>query len=300
MASCWPGWRVKYAEGRTRRTPLMVAMQEGTLEDVKHLLEAGGDPDDYITESGEGPLSYALRRACDRKDTAILDHILTLDLLPETVSRPASTKRETPLKIAVEMANATAVDRLIELGADVEAPRCYSPSALCYAMLVLHMSLHPQDRTQERMYFAGKGPPENYDAKEGAVLSADLGTRRMTQFGAIHSSPVGQAIWDGIKAFYTRPPADSKAVIHTLLKHGADANRRYKVEPHHLVEWTPTLFAAEVGDLEIFRALVEGGGDPHLTLLESSILERFDALWVAVNHKRDGIVRFLMERSPAG
>lgn len=71
---------------------------------------------------------------------------------------------------------------------------------------------------------------------------------------------------------------------------------RYKVEPHHLVEWTPTLFAAEVGDLEIFQALVEGGGDPQLTLLESSALERFDGLWVAVNHKRDGIVRFLMER----
>lgn len=290
-----PNRKVKHAEGRTRRTPLMVAIQEGTPEDVKRLLKAGGNPDDYITESGEGPLSYALRRACDRKDLAILDHLLTIDLLPETVNRPASTKREMPLKIAIEMANAAAVDRLIELGADVEAPCCYSPSTLCYAMLVLHMSLHPQDRTQERMYFAGKGPPENYDAKEGAVLSADLGARRMALFGAIHSSSVGRAIWDGVKAFYTRPAADCRAVVRTLLKHRADANRRYKVEPHHLVEWTPTLFAAEVGDLEIFQALVEGGGDPRLTLLESSALERFDALWVAVNHKRDSIVHYLME-----
>lgn len=289
-----PNRKVKHAEGRTRRTPLMSAIQEGTLEDVKRLLEAGGSPNDYIRESGEGPLSYALRRACDYKDTAIVDHILTLDLLPETVNRPASTKRETPLKIAIEMAHAAAVDQLIELGADVEAPCGYSPSALCYAMLLLHMTLHPQDRTQERMYLAGKGPPENYDAKDGAVLNADLGARRMAQFGVIHASPVTRAIWDEIKAYHTRPAADRKAVIHTLLKHHADANRRYKVEPHHLAEWTPTLFAAEVGDLEVFQALVESGGDPHLTLLESSSVERFDGLWVAVNHKRDSIVRFLM------
>lgn len=295
-----PNRKVKHAEGRTRRTPLMSAIQEGTLEDVKRLLKAGGNPDDYITESGEGPLSYALRRACDRKDTAILDHILTLDLSRETVNRPASTKRETPLKIAIEMANAAAVDRLIELGADVEAPCCYSPSALCYAMPVLYMSLHPQDRTQERKYFAGKGPPEAYDAKDGAVLDADLGARRMAMFGAIHASPIGQALWNGIKGYYIRPVADCKAVIRTLLKHKADPNCRYKVEAHHLAEWTPTLFAAEVGDSEIFQALVEGGGDPYLTLLESSALERFDALWVAVNHKRDSIVRYLMDRSPAG
>lgn len=290
-----PNRKVKHAEGRTRRTPLMVAIQEGTLEDVKRLLEAEGNPDEYIPETGEGPLSYALRRACDRKDTSILNHLLTLDLSRETVNRPASTKRETPLKLAIEMANAAAVDRLIELGADVEAPCGYGQSALCYAMVVLHMSLHPQDRTQERMYFAGKGPPENFDAKDGAVLSADLAARRMALFGAIYASPVSRAIWDEIKAFYTRPVADCKAVIRTLLRHNANANRRYKVEPHHFVEWTPTLFAAEVGDLEIFQALVECGGDPHLTLLESSALEQFDGLWVAVNHKRDAIVRFLVE-----
>lgn len=295
-----PNRKVKHAEGRTRRTPLMVAIQKGTLEDVKRLLQAGGDPNDYITESGEGPLSYALRRACDRKDRAILDHLLTLDLLPQTVNRPASTKRETPLKLAIEMANAAAVDRLIELGADVEAPCCYNKSALCYAMILLDMNLHPEDRTQEAMYLAGKGPPEAYDAKEGTVLDADLAAPRMARFGAINASPLGRTVFDKLRERYRRPVADCKATIRTLLKHKADANRRYKVESHHLAEWTPTLFAAEVGDLEIFQALIEGGGDPYLTLLESSALERFDALWVAVDHKRDNIVRYLMDRSPAG
>ncbi len=117
-----PNQRTKYAEGRTRKTPLMVAILEGTLGEVQQLIAAGGDPNDFIPESGEGPLSYAMRRACDHKDTIIMEYLLGFELATETANRPASTKRETPLKIAIEMANAPAVARLIELGADVEAP----------------------------------------------------------------------------------------------------------------------------------------------------------------------------------
>lgn len=81
-----PNQKVKFAEGRTRRTPLMQAISEGALDDVKELIAAGGDPNDCIPESGEGPLTYAMRRACDRKDTAIMDYLLGLDLLPQTVT----------------------------------------------------------------------------------------------------------------------------------------------------------------------------------------------------------------------
>ena len=81
------------------------------------------------------------------------------------------------------------------------------------------------------------------------------------------------------------------------MKCGADANRRYKVEPHHLAEWTPTLFAAQVGDIDIFKSLVEHGGDTDLVLMQSSALERYDALWVAVDHGRHAIVDFLVKRA---
>ena len=63
---------------------------------------------------------------------------------------------------------------------------------------------------------------------------------------------------------------------------------------------TPTLFAAEVGDLETFKMLVEhpgnNRGDPELTLRESISLERFDALWVAIAYGRHSIVTYLTER----
>jgi hypothetical protein len=172
-----PNRKVKHAEGRTRRTPLMDAIENGTLADVKRFLDAGGNPDDFIKESGEGPLMYAMRRACDRKDPEIMTYLLTLDLLPETVMREASTKRETPLKLAIEMADSKVVERLIELGANVESKCDYVPSALCYAMSLLYTSIHQSDRSQEIAYMNGKGRADVYDAKDGAVLDAELASR---------------------------------------------------------------------------------------------------------------------------
>lgn len=295
-----PNQKTKYAEGRTRRTPLMVAIQEGTLAEVKTLISAGGNPNDFIPESGDGPLSYAMRRACDRKDPLVMDFLLGLELSHETVNRQASTKRETPLKIAVEMANAQAVSRLIELGADVEAACDYLPSALCYAMVLLHGSLYREDPTQELAYFAGKSRADVYDAKEGAVLGVDLAARRKRLYNLANASGRNRQILAAVFDYFIRPPEDHRAVIDALLSGGADANRRYRVEAHHLAEWTPTLFAAQVGELAVFKMLVEHSGpnrgDPDLTLMPPSRLERFDALWVAIDHGRHSIVSYLMER----
>jgi ankyrin repeat protein len=291
-----PNRKVKHAEGRTRRTPLMDAVREGSLSEVKRAVAAGGDPNDYIKESGEGPLTYAMRRACDQGDPVIMDYLLQLDLSEETVNRQASTSRETPLKIAIEMADAAAVERLIVLGADVEDASDYVPSALCYAMLLLHGSIHRTDRTQEAAYLAGKTRADVHDAKDGAALDIELATRRQMQAALRDASPRNRAIFDAVVEHCTRPAEPRRKVVLTLLRYGADANRRYKVEPQHLAEWTPTLFAAQVGDIDIFKSLIEHGGDPDLVLMQSSALERYDALWVAVDHGRHAIVDFLVKR----
>lgn len=299
-----PNQKTKYAKGRTRRTPLMVAIQDGTLDEVKQLISVGGDPNDFIPESGEGPLSYAMRRACDRKDSIIMNYILSLKLTPETVNRPASTKRETPLKIAIEMANASVVSQLIELGADVESACNFMPSALCYAMQMFYMSLHRDDSSQIEGYFAGKSPVDVYDAKEGAVLDADLAARRQRLLRRLNSSERNSSIFKEVLDYFIRPPELYRKVIQVLMSGGADANRRYRVEVHDQAEWTPTLFAAQVGDLVVFKMLVEHKsekrGDPKLTLVPSGSLECFDALWVAIDHGRNSIASYLIDRECLG
>lgn len=295
-----PNQKTKYAGGRTRRTPLMMAILEGTLDEVKQLIAAGGDPNDFISESGEGPLSFAMRRACDRNDPIIMDYLLSLKLTPETVNRPASTMRETPLKIAIDMTNASAVSRLIELGADVELYCDLQPSALCYAMLRFHMSLNRDNSTQVDRYFSGESPADIYDAKEGVVLDIDLATRRQRLRRLLSSSERKKQIFKRVLDYFLRPPADHRKVIQALMSGGANANRRYRVEAHHAAEWTPTLFAAQVGDLEVFKMLVEHEGEqrgnPKLTLIPSGSLECFDALWVAIDHGRHSIVSYLVDQ----
>lgn len=295
-----PNRKVKHAGGRTRRTPLMEAILVGTLDDVKQLIAAGGDPNDFIKESGEGPLSYAMRRACDRKDPAIMDFLLGLDLQPETVNRPASSQRETPLKIGIEMAGASAVSRLIGLGADVEQACEQGASALCYALAVFHNSQPGNRHSQEVAYLAGQTRGDVVDAKGGAVLDVDLAARRQGFHAITQLSERHRQIFDEIRDYFTRPPEDHRDVIQALLMGSADANRRYRVSSDQIAEWTPTLYAAEIGDLEVFKILVEhpgpNRGDPTLCLMPPEGLQRYDALWVAIDHERHAIVDYLTDR----
>lgn len=288
-----PNRKAKFAEGRTRRTPFMEAICNGTLADVKQMLEAGGDLDDYIPESGEGPLTYAMRRACDRKDPAIMRFLLQYEMKQETVNRSASTKRETPLKIAVEMADADAVARLIALGADPEASCGSMASALCYAMGLLYESIYRNSTELQQAYLAGMVPADAYDAKEGVVLDADLAERRQRMAALRHASEENEQIFERVMEYMLRKPHEHKTVIASLLKCGADPNRRYKAQPRDLAAWTPTLFAAQVGDLDIFKMLVAHGGDAKAQLMPGTLLEQYDALWVAAFHKRKTIVDFL-------
>lgn len=295
-----PNRKVKFAEGRTRRTHLMAAILEGTLEDVRLLVQAGGDPNDYIKESGEGPLSYALRRACDRKDLAIVEYLLTLPLTRETVNRPASTQRQTPLELAISMASANVVDGLINWGAKVEAPCNSAPSALCFAMWLLCGSIYPDDPTQIEAYLNGKNGADANDAKFfGAVLDSELPARRQAMFKHFFSTPRHRKILSEVLKYFTRPAADRREVIRALLRHKADANRLYKGEGQNEV-WTPTLFAAQVGDLETFKMLVESGGDPNLTLRPPSLLQNYDALWVATAYEQTAIMNHLLSIANAG
>ena len=105
-----------------------------------------------------------------------------------------------------------------------------------------------------------------------------------------------EAVFD----YFIRPPEDHREVISVLLAGGANANCRYRVEAHHLAEWTTMLLAARVADLAVFKMLVEHSstnrGDPELTLIPTNSLERFDALWVAIDHGKHSIVSYLSER----
>tara|TARA_R110000868_G_scaffold357323_1_gene618777 strand:+ start:1423 stop:3627 length:2205 start_codon:yes stop_codon:yes gene_type:complete len=292
-----PNRKRAQADGRVRYTPLMDAVLLGTLEDVKKLVLAGGDPNVFIPESGENALIMALRRAHDRKDPEILQYLMTLDIAPETANRPASSKRETPLQIAMNMAGAKVVERLIEFGADIELPCFNSPSALVYAMALLHDSIHVNDPAQLRAYLEGRVPADSFDAKNGAILDCELPAQRI-DVHAMLADPQKKLIFEAVKQHYSRTTDERREVVMTLLNKKADPNRRYPDFNGHRDLWTPTLFAAQLGDLDVLKAMIAAGGNPWLSLDEDRPGDERNALWVAVSYKRHSVIEYLLALLP--
>ena len=292
-----PNRKRAQSDGRVRYTPLMDAVLMGTLEDVKELALAGGDPNVFIPESGENALIMALRRGHDRKDPEILQYLLSLDIAPETANRSASSKRETPLQIAMNMADAKVVGRLISLGADMELPCFNSPSALVYAMALLHDSVHVNDPAQLRAYLEGRVPADSFDAKNGAILDCELPAQRL-DVHAMLVDPQKKLIFEAVKQHYSRTTDERREVVMTLLDKKADPNRRYPDFNGHRDLWTPTLFAAQLGDLDVLKAMIAAGGNPWLSLDEDRPGDERNALWVAVSYKRQRVIEYLLTLLP--
>lgn len=78
-----------------------------------------------------------------------------------------------------------------------------------------------------------------------------------------------------------------------LLRRHANPNRTYRSSPAATEDWTPTLFAAQIGDVDVLRALVENGGDVSRTLTKAKGLDRMDAMWIAIAYGRQEAVRYL-------
>ena len=192
------------------------------------------------------------------------------------------------------MGNADVVGRLIELGADIEARCSYSPSALCHAMAMYADSKDPTNMKQEQRYFAGKMKADVYDAKDGVVLDKDLQPRRQRLANLMNYSERNRQIYQEIKTYFLQNPEKHLQIIQLLLAKKANPNRRYKVEESHIAEWTPTLFAAELGDLDLFKMMILNGGDPNLSLIPPENFVKYDALWVATNHKRNDVIQYLL------
>jgi len=292
-----PNRKIAQADGRVRYTPLMNAVLQGTLEEVKQAVHAGADPSLIIPESGENALIMALRRAYDCKDPDILQYLLALDISAEVANRPASTKRETPLQIAINMGDAGVVSRLVAFGADVELPCFTSPSALVYAMALLHDSIHVNDPAQLNAYLEGRVPGDSFDAKGGAILDCELPAKRQALMSTLEE-PRMKLIFDSVASYYRRSADAQRQVVIALLENNADPNRRYADFNGHRDMWTPTLFAAQIGDLDVLKAMIKAGGNPWLSLDNESPLNEKNALWVAVAYKRHAVVDYLQAQLP--
>lgn len=295
-----PNRKRTFAEGRTRRTPLMDAVDQGTADDVRQLLASGNaDVNDFIKESGENALIHSVRRCGKRKAGSweILDLLLDANPSSETINRCVSSRRETMLGLAIDMGAADIVSRLIDLGASLEVRCDQSPSALVHALSFFYMLTTEGLEMQTGMWMSGEDGGDVYAAKAGAATKAETARERHAQAASVLMNDRHMSILEEIRRDMSPSLESVREVILMLLSRGADPNRRYHMPHDAANEWTPTLLAAQVGDLAVFRELVENGGDPDLTLVPpSSAMNRHDALWIAAGYNRNLIVNYLRAR----
>lgn len=112
------------------------------------------------------------------------------------------------------------------------------------------------------------------------------------------AEPRKRQIFEAMRQCIRRPADARREVVMTLLAKGADPNRRYAGFNYHRDRWTPTLFAAQIGDLDVFKAMVAKGGDPWASLDEDHPMGEKNALWVAVAYKRNSVVEYLRALLP--
>lgn len=177
----------------------------GTLDDVKAMVAAGDDVNQFIPESGEGPLMdegplmYAIRRAHMQKEPEILHYLLDLAPSVETVNRVASTLRETPLSVAIQMGSAEVVERLIALGARVSDPCDGFDSAHSYARALMAESQQIRESPQasEVVWRLGAG------GRTAMTRGRGRSSRQIFRHGGKRSSSVRWR-WRAVRSVGTR------------------------------------------------------------------------------------------------
>lgn len=286
------------AEGSVRYSVFIKAIMFGTLEDVKALVAKGASMDRVVEESGEHPLVTALRRAEDTKDLAVVRYLLTLPIESRTINLEASTGRHTALRLAIDIGDPSVVVSLLDKGAD-HALACYtSPSSLIYAMGKLADCLLPDMEHQREAYLAGRTPADIYDANAHAILDIELAPTRQA-LNAFLENPIAAQIHKQVMDHYRGEAPARRAVVLALLANGADPNCLYPDTNGHDGYWTPTLNAAQLGDLVVLEAMIEAGGDPWLSLDNDSPLARKDALWAAALYNQVHIIQYLQKLLPS-
>jgi len=285
----------KYANGRTRRTRLMSALLFGSTGDVERLLEAGADPNIIVAESGESALAVAVRKAKQPHELPKLKLLLDYPLKNKTLNQPASTARETPLDLAIELDSPDVVDRLIRLGAAVETGSMQASPFLSTVLHRLHFSTQPFDPNLLGSWFNGHAP-DGTDAKHGGAVTVEQAAKsRRESFNHHHQSSrhvqIMRNTWEVFRSRINH--SGCLEVLKVLLLHKADANEQFAMPDDQLSAWTPTLLAARYGNIDAFQLLHEHGGDPMQTLDPKRSSETIDALFLAEHYDNPDVVEYL-------
>ena len=245
----------------TGETPLMRAASTGSVAAVEALLKHGAEVNGTEPAYGQTPLMWAISTG----------HYPVAELLVESGADVGARSAGgfTPLLFAAREGDLDSARVLVNAGADVHDVMEDGTSALVVATVRGHAPL--------AVFLLEHGADPNAAEPGYTALHWVAGSWQTELSGPNGIATRRDAEWRALRGV----PGDKIGLVETLLAHGADPNARLERTPpragysqlrvEHSVHGvspfpgaTPFLLAAMAGDVDVMRALVDGGADPGL------------------------------------
>lgn len=277
----------------------------GNVDAVKKLLELNADVN-KLTSSGESALFWALEHMTldnnpeVRKIGKILfDLISCKDHDPKIVNVPLDKKKETCLGKAVLCGDVSVVKKLIKMGAKVSTENyneCAIQSTDRETLLYRVIKHYKADASLEK-FINNRTSPEVFDGfrRQTEFLRGKTNDQVATYINSMMNSPIMRPLMEAdlkrtVKALDNESLYE---IAKVLLENGADPNYGHNI--NRLIGNTPLMMAIENRALDMFKLLIEYGGDPTQVGRDKTGVDypQFNCWDVAEFYEADEILKYL-------
>ena len=278
--------------------------QMSDVDAVKTLLDANVDVN-ALSSSGESALLFAIESMVyntipfkPKEGKEIFHLIVSHPHDRKTLLTPTNKKKLTCLGQAILTGEVDVVQKLIEMGADVNQIQSTDQQSPLYRAVqyssmpnIIDYHQNPRSWTPEMLdgirrgneFFRNMTNEEVYQSmrlqKENPMLE------QAKQWTA-------QYFEEQWKKYLSKEKMFSIAKI--LLENGADPNQRHDV--NGLIGYTPLMMAAEKNLIDLFELMIKHGGNPNQTARDTGPYSSTISCWeIAYSWKSNSILKYLEE-----
>ena len=275
------------------------------VDAVKKLLELNADVN-KLTSSGESALFWALEHMTpdnnqeERKIGKILFDLISSKVHdPKTVNVPLDKKKETCLGKAVLCGDVSVVKKLIKMGAKISTEN-YNECAIQSTdreTLLYRGVKHYKNKISLEKFINKRTSPEVYDGfrRQFEFLRGKTNDQVAEFVNSMMNDPFVRSINEA-ELKQKAKSYDNESlyeIAKVLLENKADPNYGHNV--NGLVGNTPLMMAIENGAFDMFKLLIDYGGDPTQIgrSKTSKDYPQFNCWDVAEFYKADEILKYL-------